>query len=339
MRYLKQNIDQYVTVGPFIDKTDGFTVKDDLTVTNIKLIITRQTHASAATDSDEQTCTATAANDYGLAGHGHGGLYQLKIPDSDINFVGSCTLCMYYGTAYLPVFHEFMVVPANVWDSLMGTDLLDVSIVQLAGIAQSLNDLKDFADTGYDPSTHLALSDLKAILGTVLTQTGTQISAAFKKFFDVATPKGSVNSLPDALADAAGGLPVSDVGGLDLDAKIGALAFTVAGDVDVNVQSWKGTAAPDIATESDIADAVNDHISAAVSTPSPDTNTATSFKTTLTSAVDDFYNDMLLTITSGALIKQVKKVTNYDGTDKIITVGTGFTGTPADGVTFDLVHQ
>jgi len=146
-------------------------------------------------------------------------------------------------------------------------------------------------------------------------------------------------ALPAYAPDAAHGLPVSDAGGLDLDAKIGALAFTVAGDVDVNVQSWKGAAAPDVATESDIADAVNDHISAAVSTPSPDTNTATSFKTTLSSAVDDFYNDMLLTITSGALIKQVKKVTNYDGTGKIITVGTGFTGTPADGVTFDLVHQ
>jgi hypothetical protein len=52
-------------------------------------------------------------------------------------------------------------------------------------------------------------------------------------------------ALPDAAADAAGGLPISDAGGLDLDAKIGALTFTVAGDVDVNVQSWKGSAAPD----------------------------------------------------------------------------------------------
>ena len=115
--------------------------------------------------------------------------------------------------------------------------------------------------------------------------------------------------------------------------------FKIFTTLDSNVTTWKGTAAPDIATESDIATAVNDHISAAVSTPSPDTNTATTFKTTLPSAVDDFYNDMLLTITSGALIKQVKKVTNYDGTSKVITVGTGFTGTPADGVTFDLVHQ
>jgi hypothetical protein len=51
-----------------------------------------------------------------------------------------------------------------------------------------------------------------------------------------------LTALPNAAADAAGGLPISDAGGLDLDAKIGALTFTVAGDVDVNVQTWGGTA-------------------------------------------------------------------------------------------------
>lgn len=35
-----------------------------------------------------------------------------------------------------------------------GGDLLDVSVTQLGGVTQSLTDLKDFADTGYDPSTH-----------------------------------------------------------------------------------------------------------------------------------------------------------------------------------------
>ncbi len=51
-----------------------------------------------------------------------------------------------------------------------------------------------------------------------------------------------LTALPNAAADAAGGLPISDAGGLDLDAKIGALTFTVAGDVDVNIQSIAGAA-------------------------------------------------------------------------------------------------
>jgi hypothetical protein len=135
MRFLKKNTDSYVTIGPFIDKTDGLTLKDDLTVTNIKLDFGIETQAGAATHSDEQACSATAANDWGLAGLGHGGLYCLKIPAASINHVGSAFLSAYYATSYLPVFHEFMVVPANVWDSLMGTDLFDVSVTQWAGTA------------------------------------------------------------------------------------------------------------------------------------------------------------------------------------------------------------
>lgn len=62
--------------------------------------------------------------------------------------------------------------------------------------------------------------DVTKILGHLLTQTGTQLADGFEKFFDVATPTGTVNSLPGAAPDAAGGLPVSDAGGLDLDAKL-----------------------------------------------------------------------------------------------------------------------
>jgi hypothetical protein len=48
-----------------------------------------------------------------------------------------------------------------------------------------------------------------------------------------------LTALPNAAADAAGGLPISDAGGLDLDAikaKTDSLTFTQAGHVDANVQ-------------------------------------------------------------------------------------------------------
>jgi hypothetical protein len=49
-----------------------------------------------------------------------------------------------------------------------------------------------------------------------------------------------LTALPNAAADAAGGLPISDAGGLDLDAKIGALTFTVANKVDANATHISG---------------------------------------------------------------------------------------------------
>lgn len=140
MRYLKQNTDQYVTVGPFIDKSDGFTTKDDLTVTNISYVLSVSTHASASTHSSG-SCSATASASWGMAGIGHGGMYDCKIPAADINFVGSCTVCLYYATSYLPVFMEFQVVPANIWDSLMGTDKLDVNAAEHGGTTQTGRDI------------------------------------------------------------------------------------------------------------------------------------------------------------------------------------------------------
>lgn len=67
-------------------------------------------------------------------------------------------------------------------------------------------------------------------------------------------------------------------------------------------------------------------------------NSASAFKTDRTESTDDFWKDALLVITSGALVGQVKRVTAYNGTTKIITTG-AFTGTPADGVTFCLINK
>lgn len=50
------------------------------------------------------------------------------------------------------------------------------------------------------------LSAVGFFLFTVLTETAGQIAAAFIKFFNKATPTGTVNSLPDAVAGAASGL-------------------------------------------------------------------------------------------------------------------------------------
>lgn len=51
-------------------------------------------------------------------------------------------------------------------------------------------------------------ANLVQILGSAITGTAAQIVAAFTKFFNVATPTGTVNSLPDAVAGAAGGVAI-----------------------------------------------------------------------------------------------------------------------------------
>jgi hypothetical protein len=53
-------------------------------------------------------------------------------------------------------------------------------------------------------------ANLTQILGTVLTETAGYLAAAFKKFFNVNAPTGTVNSIPDAIAGANGGLPTTN---------------------------------------------------------------------------------------------------------------------------------
>ncbi len=67
-------------------------------------------------------------------------------------------------------------------------------------------------------------------------------------------------------------------------------------------------------------------------------NSATSFKTNLTQTATDHWKNSFIRITSGSLLGQVRRVTGYNGTTKVITCD-AFTGTPADGVTFDLINE
>jgi hypothetical protein len=138
VRYLKQNTDQYVSVGPVLDKTAGFGNEDALTVTSFSGVIVISTHAAASTHT-AFTPSATAANDWGMVAIGHGGMYDLKVPDSEINFVGSCKIAIWYDAEALPIWEEFMVVPANVWDSLMGTDKLYVDTKEVNSTALTGN--------------------------------------------------------------------------------------------------------------------------------------------------------------------------------------------------------
>jgi len=107
------------------------------------------------------------------------------------------------------------------------------------GDEQTAADLKDFADTGYDPATHkvagVVLVDLATATTTITTYTGNTLQTA-----NGATAFTRVLlALPAAAPDGAGGLPISDAGGLDLDALPGSPAAAL---VAVNLDHLVGTA-------------------------------------------------------------------------------------------------
>ena len=162
---------------------------------------------------------------------------------------------------HCPVFHEFTILPAVVYDAMiLGTDLCDVSVTQIAGSAVSTTtaqlgvnavQLGATAQTGRDVGASVLLSagtgigqldftsgvvkaNLAQILASAISGTAAQISAAFTKFFDKATPTGTINSLPDAVAGATGGLPTTNGTKVNQTVDLTAgqtIAATVAGAV------------------------------------------------------------------------------------------------------------
>jgi len=67
-------------------------------------------------------------------------------------------------------------------------------------------------------------------------------------------------------------------------------------------------------------------------------NTATTFETDRAETDDDYWKDALLLFTSGSLVDQVKKVSNYDGTTKFVTLSAAFTAAPSAGDRFVFIN-
>jgi len=71
-----------------------------------------------------------------------------------------------------------------------------------------------------------------------------------------------------------------------------------------------------------------------------DSNASTTqFITNLTNSTDDFYNDNVLVFTSGNNAGQVRRITDYDGTLKKITVDPALAEAPANNDTFSILSQ
>ena len=68
-------------------------------------------------------------------------------------------------------------------------------------------------------------------------------------------------------------------------------------------------------------------------------STVNSFVTDLSNSTNDFYNNAVLTFTSGSLNGQNRRISNYDGVTKRVTLDPVLTGAPANADTFTIITQ
>lgn len=188
MLYLKQSTAATIKLGPFVDDSDGKTAKTGLTISQADIRLSKNGGDIAQT------------NNSAGATHDELGYYNVPLDTTDTNTLGTLKVIVSVSGA-LPVFADFMVITAEAYDTLCGTDHFTVdlngtpsvnvaqisgdsvaadnlesycdgttaqpvNVTQIGGTAQSATNLKDFADTGYDPTTH-------KVQGVVLTDTCT----------------------------------------------------------------------------------------------------------------------------------------------------------------------
>lgn len=139
MRFLRQNTAVIVTVGPFYDKTDGVTIETALTITNERITLTADTDDNSAPTNilDNVTgATSGTSNDLNYITGNDAGQMQLELSAANTNRVGRMFLSITDAANHVPVFHEFFVLPAAIYDWLTGVIVpLPANVTHLLGTA------------------------------------------------------------------------------------------------------------------------------------------------------------------------------------------------------------
>lgn len=120
-QFLKQSTAFTFRIGPFLDSTDGVTAETALSIGQADIQISKAGGAFAQTSASPTTT------------HDADGWYQCPLTSTDTGTLGTLTVQIVMAGA-LPVWKDFMVLPANVFDSLVsGSDYLQADAVQVEG--------------------------------------------------------------------------------------------------------------------------------------------------------------------------------------------------------------
>ena len=188
MIFVKKDTAVVISFGPFLDKTDGITLKADGTT------ITDRDHATTGiflspNGGDaairHQSVTASVADDYGMM--------RVTLDTTDTNTLGVLRVAFAKAATYLPVWQDLMVVTANVWDTLFGADLLQADVTQLLGTAWLTPGTAGTPDVNVKTQSNIDFGALqKASIGTAVE---TQLTAANTELASIPTTTGGMRSM------------------------------------------------------------------------------------------------------------------------------------------------
>lgn len=159
MKLLKQSTATTLVVGPIVDSADA-SAETGQTIAQADVLLWKEGGTTLAQKNDATSAT-----------HRSNGLYTVPVNTTDTNTLGQ--LIVNVAKAGTLVFRDdYMVVPANVYDSLvLGTDVLTADVTQVGGSTSNVSALATnvaaiLADTGTD-GVAISSSTLNSIADTV----------------------------------------------------------------------------------------------------------------------------------------------------------------------------
>lgn len=320
MRFLKTNTATRISVGPFLDKTDGITPEVALTVTSEKLTFVVDDAGVPTLVLDAAPTASGGNNDMVHITNDDSGYYDLELAAANVNYVGRACLSLNDVATHLPVFHEFMILSAQAYDALCGTGnfsadakainavaTTSVSAVNAnVGTTQPVN----FTGTG---ATAYVKSDVVDIAGAAVNTATAQVGANVVSIANNAITANSIN------ADAITAAKIADAA-IDA-ATFAAGAINAAAIADGAIDA--ATFAAGAINAAAIADAAIDNatFAADVGTTAFATNViaAAVFKA-LDSAITD-----AVSLTAGGLLEKVRKLSWIIGNKITVTDANGNT--------------
>jgi len=232
MNILKQSTATTIKLGPFIDDTDGKTAETALTIAQADVRLSKNGGDFAQTNN---TAGAT---------HDENGYYDIPLNATDTGTLGRLRVAVSKSGA-LPVWQDFLVVTANVYDTLCSTDSLDVNVTSLADDVITAAKFDEFtafplkaADTG---STQVARTGAD---GDTLETLSDEIAAVQADLDNPDQYKADVSGIPAAVWGYATrtlssfGTLISDIWA-HATRTLSAFGFTVATQSDANVTAIK----------------------------------------------------------------------------------------------------
>src|SRR5262245_55543409 len=116
MRLLKQSTTVTVQLGPALDRTDG---------------VSEETGLSPTVEVSKAGAAFAARNSATAIAHDQNGWYRVELIGTDTNTLGPLVAKFDDAATHLPVWHEFLILAANVYDSIVGgSDKLQVDLAE-----------------------------------------------------------------------------------------------------------------------------------------------------------------------------------------------------------------